>query len=143
MFEFKQAGMPGAFASTDATHIIHETCNWKSRRAHIGFKSKHATRTYNLTANHRRRILTTTRGYPGSFNDKTLILFDSFIQDIKSGRIHDDYTFELLEYRGEEVVAPSLLAHVVHLVVKNVPTVCSVCCVPRANFPTTHNNAII
>ena len=32
MFEFKQAGMPGAFASTDATHIIHETCNWKSRR---------------------------------------------------------------------------------------------------------------
>lgn len=105
MFEFKQAGMPGAFASTDATHIIHETCNWKSRRAHIGFKSKHATRTYNLTANHRRRILTTTRGNPGSFNDKTLILFDSFIQDVKSGRIHDDYTFELLEYRGEEVVA--------------------------------------
>lgn len=31
MYEFILAGMPGAFASMDATHIIHELCNWKSR----------------------------------------------------------------------------------------------------------------
>jgi hypothetical protein len=53
--------------------------------------------------NHRRRILGTTRGHPGSFNDKTLILFDEFVQDVKSGKF-DDYTFELLEKRGDEFV---------------------------------------
>ena len=105
MHEFATAGLPGAFASTDATNIIHELCNWKNRRAHIGFKSKHACRTYNTTVNHRRRILASTFGNPGSFNDKTLILFDTFIRDIKRGEKLDDYTFELLERRGEEVVA--------------------------------------
>ena len=104
MKEFILAGMPGAFASMDATHVIHEMCNWKSRRVHLGHKSKHATRTFNLMANHRRRILGSTRGNPGSFNDKTLVLFDSFVQEIKSGKF-DDYTFELLEHRGDEIVA--------------------------------------
>lgn len=105
MHEFAAAGAPGAFASTDATNIVHELCNWKNRRAHIGFKSKHACRTYNMTVNHRRRILATTSGNPGSFNDKTLILFDTFIRDIKRGDKLDDYTFELLERRGEKIVS--------------------------------------
>lgn len=72
MQEFILAGMPGAFASMDATHIIHEMCRWKSRRAHMGHKSKHATRTFNLMANHRRRILGSTRGNPGSFNEQVI-----------------------------------------------------------------------
>ncbi len=104
MKEFVLAGMPGAFASMDATHIIHEMCNFKSKRAHKGHKTKHSTRTFNLMANHRRRILGSTRGNPGSFNDKTLILFDSFVQEVKSGKF-DDFTFELLERRGDDIVA--------------------------------------
>eukprot|EP00560_Eucampia_antarctica_P005274 CAMPEP_0197835332 /NCGR_PEP_ID=MMETSP1437-20131217/25406_1 /TAXON_ID=49252 ORGANISM="Eucampia antarctica, Strain CCMP1452" /NCGR_SAMPLE_ID=MMETSP1437 /ASSEMBLY_ACC=CAM_ASM_001096 /LENGTH=63 /DNA_ID=CAMNT_0043440673 /DNA_START=346 /DNA_END=537 /DNA_ORIENTATION=- len=55
-------------------------------------------------ANHRRRILARTRGNPGSFDEKTLILFDDFIQDIKRGDKFEDYTFELLEHHGEDVV---------------------------------------
>ena len=80
MYEFLLAGLPGAFGSTDATHIVHELCRWNKKRAHIGFKSKHATRTYNLTANHRRRILASTPGNPGSFNGKTLILSFSYLR---------------------------------------------------------------
>ena len=82
MHEFIQAGMPGAFASMDAIHIIHELCNWRVRRAHMGPKSKHATRTYNLMINHSRRILASTQGNPWSFNDKTVILFSTFMQDM-------------------------------------------------------------
>jgi len=95
MLEFELAGMPGTFGSTDATHIVHDMCNWKSRRAHLGGKSKHPTRTYNMTVNHRRRILSTTPGHPGSWNDKTLALFDSLMADIKSGDILEDNTFEV------------------------------------------------
>ena len=29
MVEFELAGMPGAFGSTDATHIVHERCSWR------------------------------------------------------------------------------------------------------------------
>jgi hypothetical protein len=58
-----------------------------------------------LTANHRQQILGTTTGHPGSWSDKTLVLYDDFIRDIKSGAILDDYTFELLERQGDTVVA--------------------------------------
>ena len=60
--EFEMAGMPGTHESSDATSIIHERCVWRLRRIHKDGKSKHPTRTYNMTVNHRQRILGTTRG---------------------------------------------------------------------------------
>ena len=103
MHEFIQAEMPGAFASMNAIHIIHEICNWRVRRAHMGPKLKHATRTYNLMVKHRRQILTSTQEYPGLINDKTVILFDIFMQDIKNGKF-DRYTFSLFERRRDDLV---------------------------------------
>ena len=105
MLEFEMAGLPGACGSTDATTIIHEMCSHRLQRIHKGFKTKHPTRTYNLTANHRRQILGTTTGHPGSFNDKTVVMFDEFVSNIKSGAILDDCIFELLERQGDRVVA--------------------------------------
>lgn len=71
---------------------------------HRGQKSKHGTRTFNMTVNHRRRILGTTRGHPGSWNDKTLVLFDEFLRGIKRGEILQDVEFELFEDRNGEIV---------------------------------------
>ena len=102
--EFEMAGMPGTPGSSDATSIVHEMCAWRLRRIHKGGKSKHPTRTYNMTVNHRRRILGTTRGHPGSWNDKTVVLFDEFIKNIKRGNTLQDHCFELLELRGDRVV---------------------------------------
>jgi len=104
MDEFKLSGMPGACASSDATSIVHEMCSHRIQRVHKGFKSKHPTRTYNLTVNHRREILGTTSGHPGSFNDKTVVLYDDFVMDIKRGHILNDYEFELVEMNGGAVV---------------------------------------
>jgi hypothetical protein len=55
----------------------------------------HTARTYNITVNHRRRILSTTNGHPARWNDKTLALFDPFMQLLHDGKILDDVTFEL------------------------------------------------
>ena len=74
------------------------------KRVHQGGKSKYATRTYNITVNHRRRILGTTKEHPGSWNNKTLVLFDIFIRDVKLGKIIQDNIFKLLERRGNEIV---------------------------------------
>ena len=103
--EFEMAGMPGAPASSDATSIIHEMCAWRLRRIHKGGKSKHPTRTFNMTVNHRRRILGSTRGHPGSWNDKTLVLFDTFIKAIKRGDILQDNVFEILEKVDDKIVS--------------------------------------
>ena len=43
-------------------------------------------------------------GHPGSFNDKSVILFDAFINDILKGKF-DDMTFELFEKSGDDIIS--------------------------------------
>jgi hypothetical protein len=92
-------------ASTDATHIMMEKCKYNLKQYHQGPKMQHTAHTYNLTVNHRRRILHTTAGHPARWNDKTIILFDDFVRGIHDGRLLDDVEFELLELdeSGNEV----------------------------------------
>jgi hypothetical protein len=104
LHEYEQAGFHGCVGSTDATHIMMEKCSARLRNAHIGFKMSHTARTYNMTVNHRRRILSTTRGHPARWNDKTLILFDDFSRGIREGRYFKDLEFELLEFDGGDNV---------------------------------------
>ena len=56
MAEYSDAGFPGAVGSTDATHILLERVPNKHRQSHLGFKSTHTARAYNITVNHRRRV---------------------------------------------------------------------------------------
>jgi hypothetical protein len=65
------------------------------RNNHLGGKQHLTTRTFNLTVNHHRRILSTTAGYPGRWNDKTLVLFDTFVRAIYEGLY---FMFEVCNY---------------------------------------------
>ena len=85
MREFTVAGLPGALGSTDATHITMWNCVYNLRNNHLGGKSKSTTRSYNMTVNHRRRILHSTRGGPGRWNEQTMVLFDNFVKGIYDG----------------------------------------------------------
>jgi hypothetical protein len=96
MHEMKQAGVPGV-GSTDATHICMEKCTYRLKNHHLSYKEHLTARTYNMTVNHRRRILSTTTGHPARWNDKTLIWFDQFVRAVYDGEILDDVEFELLE----------------------------------------------
>ena len=98
MAEYSDAGFPGAVGSTDATHIILERVPNKHRQAHLGFKSTHTARAYKITVNHRCHILATTTGYPARWNNKTLAIFDFFMQDLHEGKILDDIEFNLYEH---------------------------------------------
>ena len=97
MHEYKKAGHPGCVGSTDATHIPFERVEYRLRQSHLGFKSSHTSRTYNITVNHRRQILATTEGHPARWNDKTLVLFDNFVVALNEGRQLQDVQFELYD----------------------------------------------
>jgi len=60
-------------------------------------KGKYPTRTYNATVDHHRRFLNVTPGHPGRWNDKTLVLFDEYVQKIRNGEILSDVKFFLNE----------------------------------------------
>lgn len=97
MHEMELAGMHGAVGSTDGVHVTMEKCSHRLKQQHLGPKLSQTARSYNVTVNHRRRILSTTDGHPSRWNDKTLVLFDDFVKGIHDGTILDDATFELLE----------------------------------------------
>jgi hypothetical protein len=88
MHEYQLAGFAGAIESTDATHIALEKCSYHLKDNHLGAKQHLTTRSFNLTVNHHRRILSTTVGYPGRWNNKTIVLFDPFVKEIYEGLCH-------------------------------------------------------
>ena len=102
--EMAQAGMNGCLGSTDASHVLMEKCSNSQHQSHRGFKLAGTARSYNLTANHRRRILATTSGHPCRWNDKTLQIMDELMVKIDDGSILQDVTFTLLEHYNGEVV---------------------------------------
>ena len=97
MHEMIQAGFIGCCGSSDATHVLMDKCTHRLRQAHTSFKLQGAARSYNITVNHRRRILFSTNGHPSRWNDKTLVLFDDFMRGIHNGTVLDDVVFELYE----------------------------------------------
>ena len=86
---------------TDATHIVLEKCSHCLKQNHNGGKLPHIARTFNLTVNHRRQILATTKGYPARWNDKTLIHFDNFARGIFEGNVMEDVIFR---YKGPYLI---------------------------------------
>jgi hypothetical protein len=101
MAEFTIAGFNGCVGSSDATHVMCERISHRIRQNRLGFKMNFTARTYNLTVNHRRQILSTTHGHPARWNDKTLVLYDQFVRGIYEGNVMNDVEFILLE-RGQD-----------------------------------------
>ena len=97
MHEMALAGFVGCCGSADATHVLMERCSYRLRQAHEGYKLQGTARSFNMTVNHRRRILFSTNGHPSRWNNKTLVLFDDFMRGIRNGNVLDDVVFELSE----------------------------------------------
>ena len=91
------AGFNGCIGSTDATHVPMLRCPQWAQNTHKGFKLNFPARTYNVIVDHSRRILGSTSDHPGTWNDKTLVLFDDLIYQVKNGIIPDDFGFKLFE----------------------------------------------
>ena len=72
-------------------------CPQWAHNIHKGYKLSVPARTYNATCDHSRRIIGSTFGHPGTWNDKTLILFDELICNVKNGTIPDNFEFKLLQ----------------------------------------------
>jgi hypothetical protein len=53
---------------------------YQLKNNHLGAKSSHTTRTFNLTCNHRCRIIHSTHGGPGRWNDQTMVRLDHHLR---------------------------------------------------------------
>ena len=94
---FKLAGLNGCMGSGDGTHVGMQQCPSWAMINHKGFKLAIPSRNYNATVTHYHQILGTTCGHPGTWNDKTLVLFDDLIRGVHEGRLYSEHQFKLYE----------------------------------------------
>lgn len=104
--EYESAGMLGCIGSMDATHVLCERIPYDQAQEHKGFKLTGTARTYNIVVNNRRRILSTTRGHPSRWNDKTLVKFDELAMSLRHGTCEqlDSHAFDLLERKEDGTI---------------------------------------
>jgi hypothetical protein len=96
-YDFGAAGLPGVLGSLDATHVPLEKCSVCTQVNHKGFKMSVPARTYNITVNHRRYIISTTKGCPAAWNDKSVVKFDNFAMEVKKTNKYDHFSFMMYE----------------------------------------------
>ena len=95
---YEEAGMAGCIGSMDATHVLCERIPHDLGHEHKAFKLPGTSRTYNIVVNNSRRILSTTRGHPARWNDKTLVRYDEIATALHQGDSPlDEHSFTLLE----------------------------------------------
>lgn len=61
------------------------------------------TVVYEVVADHSRRILSATPGFPGTCNDKTTVKFDGFVENMRDKGLYSDVTFNLYNEDGAVV----------------------------------------
>ena len=103
---FNIAGFNVCIGSSDGTHIGMLCCPSWAFHNHKGFKLAIPSRNYNATVTHWRQIMGTTFGHPGTYNDKTLVLFDDLIKNTHDGKWLQDKQFELLELDRDGNIIP-------------------------------------
>ena len=92
------AGFNWCIGSSDATHVPMLSCASWATNSHKGSKLNVPARTYNITVNHKRQILGSTDGHPGTWNDKKLVLYYTIIKNAHNGEYDDKHEFSLFEY---------------------------------------------
>ena len=99
---YEHLGFPGCVGSTDCVHILWDRCP-QAQRILYGSRYGRPTIAYSFVVDHTRRIRSVTPGHPGSRNDKAIIRFDKFVNDLKYGRLYPDATFEGFGSDGTKV----------------------------------------
>jgi hypothetical protein len=94
------AGMDGCVASGDATHVLVVKAPAGLKNVNYG-KEGNETRAFQIWVTHDRRILASTTGSGGSYNDKTIIRNDAFAMNIRERKTFADHTYNLFDSDGK------------------------------------------
>ncbi len=79
---YAQEGFVGCLGSTDGVHVSYDRCPAALRSCMVG-KEGIPTVAYEVTVRHDRWIMHATRGFPGSWNDKSMSRYDSFLGKVR------------------------------------------------------------
>ena len=92
--QYASRGFAGCIGSTDVVHVPWDRVPAALVSAYIG-KEGIPTVAYEVTVRHDRWIMAASRGFAGSWNDKTIVHYDTFVNRFKTGELYGDVEFEV------------------------------------------------
>jgi len=96
---YARLGLPGTVGSVDGTHVRWDQCPVRLRALCTG-KEKFPTLGFQAVVDHSRRILHVTDAFYGSYNDKNLSNFDSFIYGLRKRTLYRDVEYSIYDEHG-------------------------------------------
>ena len=100
--EYQALGFPGAVGSMDCVHVRWDMCPFSLTNLCKG-KEGYQTIAFNVTVDHNRLIMASSRIFLGTFNDKSIVKFDKYATNLHEKRSFTDVTYNLFTDNGEEV----------------------------------------
>jgi hypothetical protein len=92
---FQKCGLAGFVSSMDVVHIKYDRCPWAQRAIHTG-KEGYPTLGFQFHCGHNRKIYWhSPEGFPGARNDKTVVRYDEFQQQLKNNPIYSAREYEV------------------------------------------------
>jgi hypothetical protein len=92
---YAAVGLPGAIGSMDVVHIAWCMCPAHLSNLCTG-KEGYPTIGYNVVCDHSGRARETLKGSLGSFNDKTVVVFDEFVANLRTNPFFTKFAFEVM-----------------------------------------------
>ena len=103
MVPWTEAGFPGCIGCVDGTHLEWGGARAGKKYLYIG-KEGYSTIGINVSVDYWGRIMFVSTRLPGSFNDKTLITFDTFHNiDLRENPIFTKQEFDLFDTAGNRM----------------------------------------
>jgi hypothetical protein len=98
---YETAGFPGCFGSFDVTHVPVEAMSYRLRHINTG-KEGSPSRGFQLVVNHKREIISSSHGFAGALNDKTVVRLDPFVLNLRNGHFFADEEWTICDIDGRE-----------------------------------------
>ncbi|CAM9472270.1 unnamed protein product, partial [Sphacelaria rigidula] len=102
MEDFHKLGFTGAVGSTDVTRVKWDCCPYSEQGLYTG-KEGYPCVADQASVDHSGRVLAVTMGFPESFDDRTIIPFDSAVTKIKNDPVYKNRVFNLTAADGTTV----------------------------------------
>ena len=91
---YARVGLPGAIGSMDVVHLAWCMCPAALGNLATG-KEGYPSVAYNVMCDHSGRVLCVLPGAYGATNDKTIVQFDNFVDDVRTGPFFTGFGFEV------------------------------------------------
>jgi hypothetical protein len=82
---FRRDGLPGCVSSMDVVHVRYDRCPAQQRSLHAG-KEGYPTLGFQFHCCHNRHAYYVSEAIPGARNDKAIVRFDTFQDDMFKAR---------------------------------------------------------